>query len=98
MVCLRSQRRFHRAGTLLPARRPTARATALAGNTVAKTEKSGAQVRGLNYFLRTQQLLKVEKALFEPCRVGRGLSSAETIDLVFVDNQDLSACQQQARQ
>ena len=45
-----------------------------------------------------QQLLKVEKALFEPCRVGRGLSSAETIDLVFVDNQDLSACQQQARQ
>ena len=45
-----------------------------------------------------QQLLKVEKALFEPFRVGRGLSSAETIDLVFVDNQDLSACQQQARQ
>ena len=65
---------------------------------MAKTDKSGTQARGLNYFLRTQKLLKVEKALFEPFRVGRGLSSAETIDLVFVDNQDLSACQQQARQ
>ena len=65
---------------------------------MAETDKSGTQVRGLNYFLRTQQLLKLEKTLFEPCRVGREFGSAETANLVFVSNQDLGGCQQQARQ